>query len=106
MDDRSSVFARLHELATNAPAKLIAHIFLARTFAFMQRGKKEQKSEREREDESTRVIPTNFHEIALTSFSRGHIAIATADLTAPAPSLLYGWLSNEFHRRGNEYCYW
>lgn len=45
---------------------------------FFLRSHTEGKEGEEKEDGSTRVIPTNFHEIALTSFSRGHIAIAIA----------------------------
>lgn len=67
------------ELATNAAAKLVAHIFLPRAHPYgkEKKGTKERKRKRMGEG-STRVIPTNFREIALTSFSRGHIAIATA----------------------------
>lgn len=38
-------------------------------------------------DRNTRVIPANFREIALTSFSRGHIAIAARPF---APGPFYG----------------
>lgn len=51
-----------------------------------------EKREREREREKrgrkhTRVIPANFREIALTSFSRGHTAIATLPPVRPGSIL-------------------
>lgn len=62
--NRSSVFTRSRERETNTAAKLVA---LAR--ASLYGDEKKNRNREEKEDGSTRVIPTNFREIALTSFS-------------------------------------
>lgn len=50
-------------------------------------GAQEAKAAGGRGDRNTRVIPANFREIALTSFSRGHIAIAARPFV---PGPFYG----------------
>jgi len=74
----SALLSRLRVLVSSVLAKLHAHIFRARAERGKKRGTERSGRERERKgDGNTRVIPGNFREIALTSFSRGHTAIAT-----------------------------
>lgn len=54
----------------------ISRSYLSREYT--ANGTKRGIERKRKRGENTRVIPVNFREIALTSFSRGHIAIANA----------------------------
>lgn len=62
-------------------------VSFARASAERKKGGTERRAREKRGRKHTRVIPANFREIALTSFSRGHTAIATLPPVRPGSIL-------------------